>query len=264
MERNTVNANFLQFINELKLNKIVLTDKAFCESISILPQVLGDIKGNRRSVTIEIIQNTCIKYSVSSDIFFNTDNNYIINSVHENMQENMSGEIKNQNQLTQKKENNSMHTFMHTSMHTLSENRNELTQKKYAKEDIKGIPLIPIEAMAGFGVGDVDIREPLELYNVPDFKGVDFLIRVKGSSMYPKYSSGDVVACKYINSSQFLQWGKCYVLDTTQGALVKRIFQSTQDESIECRSDNKDYPPFVVPKIEIRAIALIIGVIRLE
>ena len=65
-----------------------------------------------------------------------------------------------------------------------------------------GIPLIPIDAVAGFngwdenGISELDCAR----YDVPDFAAVhaDFLIRVSGSSMYPKYSSGDILACRKI------------------------------------------------------------------
>ena len=51
----------------------------------------------------------------------------------------------------------------------------------------KGIPLIPVEAMAGYANGDVQVMEyELEdFYNIPDFenKGVKFLIRASGLSL---------------------------------------------------------------------------------
>lgn len=64
------------------------------------------------------------------------------------------------------------------------------------------IPLIPFEAMAGWLSVDnpgVNVKE-CEQYNVPEFanKGADYIIRVSGSSMYPKYSNGDLLACKKI------------------------------------------------------------------
>ncbi len=90
-----------------------------------------------------------------------------------------------------------------------------------------GIPLIPIDAMAGFGTGGVQVMDyDTQKYVVPEFTelNVDFMIRVKGSSMYPKYNSGDLVACKkLVLSDIFFQWNKVYVLDTDQGALIKRI-----------------------------------------
>jgi len=91
------------------------------------------------------------------------------------------------------------------------------------------------------------------------------LIRVSGNSMYPKYSNGDILACKPISDISFFQWGKAYVLDTDQGAIVKRLFEGKDDSSIECRSDNKEhYPAFQIPKLSIRNISIVVGVIRLD
>src|SRR5690606_16532969 len=134
----------------------------------------------------------------------------------------------------------------------------------------EGFPLIPIEAFGGIGNNagyaiDFDVIE--ERYVIPLFegKGVDFLIPVRGSSMYPKYSSGDVVACKFVSELLFIQWNKTYVLDTkTQGAMIKRLLESKDPEKIICRSDNKEYPDFEVPLKDIQNIALVVGVIRLE
>jgi phage repressor protein C with HTH and peptisase S24 domain len=132
-----------------------------------------------------------------------------------------------------------------------------------------GIPLIPVEAMAGMTNGDVQVTENdvLKRYIVPEFTelGVNFLIQAKGSSMQPKYNSGDMLACKKIKDITFFQWGKVYVLDTNQGALVKRLHPSKNEGFIECHSDNKDmYPPFEIQETDIRAIAIVVGVIRLE
>lgn len=132
-----------------------------------------------------------------------------------------------------------------------------------------GIPLIPIEAMAGFGSAEsvqVFENQITERYVIPEFTGkVDFFIRVYGSSMYPKYNSGDIVACKRIENLSFVQWNKTYVLDTTQGALVKRLIKSSTDGNIVCRSDNNAYSDFELSiDNDINAIALIVGVIRFE
>ena len=132
-----------------------------------------------------------------------------------------------------------------------------------------GIPLIPIDAVAGFngwdeaGVSELDCAH----YDVPDFAAAhaDFLIRVSGSSMYPKYSSGDILACRKIDEITFIQWGKIYVIDSRQGAMVKRLFPIEGDSAmLLCKSDNPNYPPFELPKEEIRSISIVVGAIRLE
>lgn len=137
-------------------------------------------------------------------------------------------------------------------------------------EERKGFPLIPIEAMAGYGKGDNQVMQydVSSGYNIPELegRGVEYLIRVSGSSMYPKYSNGDLLACKPLKDLSFFQWGKPYVLDTEQGAIVKRLFQcDDNNEFLECVSDNKVfYPSFKIPKASVRAVAIVVGVIRLE
>lgn len=135
---------------------------------------------------------------------------------------------------------------------------------------IKGSPLIPIDAVAGFGTGDNEgvSYEDCDHYVVPEFdkRGMEFLIRVSGSSMYPKYSNGDILACKKIHEITFFQWGKVYVIDSNQGALVKRIFEDPNNKNnIICVSDNKEnYPPFSMPKKDIRSLSIVLGVVRME
>ncbi|WP_410221895.1 helix-turn-helix domain-containing protein [Pedobacter sp.] len=131
------------------------------------------------------------------------------------------------------------------------------------------IPLIPIEAMAGYGNGEIQVNEAdiTEGYVIPDFdeKGVKYLIRVSGSSMYPKYSNGDLLGCKPITDLSFFQWGKCYVLDTDQGPLVKRIFEAPEPDMLLCVSENSErYPSFKIPRKSIYRTAIIVGVLRLE
>lgn len=142
---------------------------------------------------------------------------------------------------------------------------NNLVQESQAEF----IPLIPIEAMAGKGNnGSVQIlqKDIIGGYVIPEFtqRGVEYIIRVSGSSMYPKYSSGDLLGCKTVNDTSFFQWGKIYVLDTDQGPMVKRLFPTDKENILECRSDNKDYPPFPINKDSIYKIAIVIGVLRLE
>lgn len=128
--------------------------------------------------------------------------------------------------------------------------------------------MIPIEAMAGFGTGAVQVMDyDTEKYVVPEFTelNVDFMIRVKGSSMYPKYNSGDLVACKklFLNDV-FFQWNKVYVLDTEQGALIKRLKKGSDKEHLLIVSDNPSYEPFELHLSKVNAIAIVLGVIRLE
>lgn len=144
-------------------------------------------------------------------------------------------------------------------------NNNSTPVAKPAAEPQTGIPLIPISAMAGFGTGDMQVLEyECERFVIPTFHEAEFLIQVKGSSMYPKYSSGDIVACKKLPVDTFFQWNKVYVLDTVQGALIKRIKRANSEDNLLIVSDNPKYEPFELKRSEIRSVAIVIGVIRLE
>ena len=143
--------------------------------------------------------------------------------------------------------------------------RSDLPAAHPATEPGAGIPLIPINAMAGVFTGEQSVLElECERYVVPAFKDAEFLITVKGSSMIPKYYSGDIVACKRMPLDTFFQWNKVYVLDTEQGPLIKRVKKGATDETLSIFSDNPDYEPFELPRTKIYHIALVVGVIRLE
>ena len=133
----------------------------------------------------------------------------------------------------------------------------------------EGIPLIPLDAVAGFPAesgGGVRL-EDCERYVIPEFenKGANFLIRVSGDSMVPLYYSGDLLACRKITDIRFFQWGTVYVLETSQGVLVKRVQESADHaDSILCVSENSSvHHPFLLPRDDIRSLSTIVGLVRL-
>lgn len=128
----------------------------------------------------------------------------------------------------------------------------------------KTLPRIPYDAAAGSLTDMVEGVKEYECERIPvisAFPKYDFTIRVTGRSMEPYYFSGDEVACLRINESQFIQWGRVHVLDTTQGVVIKRIYEN--GDSIRCASFNPEYPDFNVPKEDIRSYNLVVGALRL-
>lgn len=93
------------------------------------------------------------------------------------------------------------------------------------------------------------------------FPNYTFTMRVTGESMVPQINPGDEVACLKIDEPTFLQWGRPHVLFTSQGVIVKKIFDA--GDGIRCVSINPDYPEFVIPKNEIYSYNLVVGLIRL-
>lgn len=132
--------------------------------------------------------------------------------------------------------------------------------------DGSGLPLIPVDAMAGTLQGEQEYNpHEVERYTVPGMRNADYLITVHGDSMQPKYYAGDIVACRNLSLNDiFFQWGRVYVLDTEQGALIKRVEQGKNDDTIMLVSDNERYKPFYISKVSIRHIALVVGHIHPE
>ena len=148
----------------------------------------------------------------------------------------------------------------------LKESEQKPTPAAPSREE-HSLPLIPFEAVAGPGDPVYEDERIEDYYTVSEFKDSDFLIRVKGDSMTPRYTGGDLLACKKIPITEvyFFQWNRCYVLLTrSQGAMVKRIQPSEKDGWIKCVSDNTKYAPFDVPMEDIVSVALVNGSISLE
>lgn len=130
-------------------------------------------------------------------------------------------------------------------------------------EDIETRPRIPFDAAAGTLTVGVDGVMPYQCEQMPvvrAFPRYDFTILVRGESMAPEYQSGDEVACLYVRESTYTQWGRVHVLDTTQGVVIKRIYD--RGDMVLCKSDNPRYEDFSIPKSEVFNVALVIGLIR--
>lgn len=157
-------------------------------------------------------------------------------------------------------------SYILTGEGTMFNNGSKLPVAHQTTNPKEGIPLIPLSAMAGVLTGEQTVLEyECERYVVPAFNGADFLIPVKGNSMSPTYMSGDIVACKRVPmNGLYFQWNKPYVLDTAQGPLIKRIKPGSDKQHVLIVSDNEQYDPFELPYSEIHAVAMVIGIIRLE
>lgn len=125
-------------------------------------------------------------------------------------------------------------------------------------------PRIPYTAAAGTLTSAVEGVTPDQCEQIPRitaFPNYDFTIIIKGNSMEPKYEGGDEVACKRIDNTSFIQWGKVHVLDTAQGIIIKRVYED--GDNIRCVSYNPEYPDFSISKEEIYSMSLIVGLLRM-
>lgn len=140
----------------------------------------------------------------------------------------------------------------------------DINEASYSDEKTDGVPLVPIEAMAGFFTGEILVNErDCERLNIPGLKA-DFVVSVSGDSMEPKYFSGDMVACQRVYLSDlFFQWGKVYVIDTNQGVLLKKVKKGSSPDCITLISENPEYDDIELPFSDIYHIALVKGLVRI-
>lgn len=128
------------------------------------------------------------------------------------------------------------------------------------------IPLIPASAFAGGVEGFAP--ETLSLRNcelvISPIEGAEYAIPITGDSMEPDYADGSIAYIKRINETAFIPWGHTVILDTENGAFIKRIFPDDQDERfIWAKSINTMYPPMHIPKRSIFRIFRVLGTSRI-
>jgi phage repressor protein C with HTH and peptisase S24 domain len=224
--KTSINSRFTQLINELyKGNK-----RAFAQAIDVSPTVIENVVGTRQGKpSYDVIDKICANANVSPEWL-----------------------------LTGKG------SMLRDSAIAVPKDNQERVAKALPSDE--GIPLIPLDAVAGYFSGNSTqvLDYECERYIVPSFIGAEFMIQVRGDSMLPKYSSGDIVACKHLPLDTFFQWNKVYVVDTEQSVLIKRVKQGRDDEHIKLVSDNEQYDPFEIHRSEIVSLAIVIGVIRFE
>lgn len=127
------------------------------------------------------------------------------------------------------------------------------------------VMVIPTGARAGTLA---DFSESVRDYDcekiVSPIRGADFAIQVTGDSMAPEYPSGCHIIIKKINEEAFVEWGKVYVLDTENGAVIKRIRRTDDPEVVECVSVNPAYQSFLVNTKHIRGWYRVLMVLALK
>lgn len=125
-------------------------------------------------------------------------------------------------------------------------------------------PHIPMSVAAGpTGVAIATISEAETEHRpiIPDLPPYDFTIGVMGESMIPVLSDGDTVACRRIQSINEIKLNRIYVIETTDGAVVKQILRIS-DNGVTLHSLNTAFPDYTITPSSIISISQIVGLIR--
>ena len=108
------------------------------------------------------------------------------------------------------------------------------------------------------GVHDYDCEKITSL-----IKGADYAMEVTGDSMSPEYPSGSRVLIKKVNPI-FIEWNEVYVLDTPNGAVIKRIRKTEDEGLVECVSINPAYQSYTIPRDFVRGWYRVLMVMALK
>ena len=131
---------------------------------------------------------------------------------------------------------------------------------------IVGVPYYDdIEATESMLSRNMETPEiPTFYINYEHFNDCTAYIPVFGSSMYPYYCSGEIVAVKRIFNIDVIQWGEAYLVVTNKDAnslrTIKLIFPHEEQDKIILRACNPDYiGDTIISKKDILSMFIIKG-----
>lgn len=158
-------------------------------------------------------------------------------------------------------------TFMKRIQRFAKDHDLEGVTQQTSEETTESVRLIPYEARGGTigdfvdGVKDYDCEKVIS-----PIKGADFAMEVTGDSMSPEFPSGSRVLIKKIDASPsgFVAWNEVYVLDTPNGAVIKRVRKTDDPAVVECVSVNPAYQSYTIPRDFIRGWYRVMMVMSLK
>lgn len=128
---------------------------------------------------------------------------------------------------------------------------------EYNKPVFGNVTYVPIKAQAGVLSDLFDNINKNECFtiNLPFFRDTNlYMVDVDGNSMNPTVSNGDYAVIKQETDSRKLKYGMPYMIDSTEGRVIKRIEQHQDDDLLLLKSDNDTYKPYAIDKNSILSI----------
>lgn len=128
-------------------------------------------------------------------------------------------------------------------------------------EKTKNVPYYDVDATAGnVTIFAEDSEEYIKEYiSVPAFQDCEMFINVSGSSMYPKYVSGELIALKKLTDFEVVAYGEAYLIVTREQRLLKYIKKSTYKNMWALHSEHKDYEPFDIHIAKVLHLYMVKG-----
>ena len=96
---------------------------------------------------------------------------------------------------------------------------------------------------------------------IRQFSKYNFTMLVNTDCMSPYINTGDVIACAEIGDT--IDYGHVYVVDTDGGALIKRVYQCEETDTVlNLISENPTYPDFLIDKKKVIEMYRVVGLLR--
>ena len=131
--------------------------------------------------------------------------------------------------------------------------------------DKKSIQIITVENVINFNNKNSNYKNNANRFVQSSFGSADFLVEIQKNTNSQKFAIGDYLACKKIDLKDvLLQWNNVYILDTLLGIWIKKIMKGKDENHLLILSENPAHDPFEIRVSEIKAIAVVLGVVKLE
>ena len=234
MTREHINTRALDAIAYLLSNGELHTKSSIANDLGISASKLSEILGERMKAGTEILAGLSSEYNISSQWLLTGEGDMIDSEI----QKCNTGDI----------------------------NLPSTEEFDYVNNDNEGkIPVVHELSYALLDPDDPSKVQADEYYYIKDFRNADFLMRLNGDYMSPKYKSGDLIACRNIKYSNFYQWGRIYAMLTChQGLIVGRVYEHINSVFIQVKPTNPNYPEWIVPVDEIAKVAIVVGAISID
>ncbi|WP_245586399.1 XRE family transcriptional regulator [Olivibacter sitiensis] len=115
-----------------------------------------------------------------------------------------------------------------------------------------------------FSQADIFQEAPEFYVNFRPFNDCNAYLPIYGDSMYPRFSSGEIIVIKEITNYDVIQWGEAYLVVTDERAnamaTVKLLFAHSDESKLTLRSSNPNYQgDIVINKSHISKLYIVKG-----
>lgn len=255
-----VNARFIAFYDELKSRKVIANQGQFATLLGVSGSLITEIKGNRSSPGLSILQNAVSKFPELNLSWLLTGKGTMFNeksSITPTAMPDDKGINKGDFSSTPTSESvlksNLVHPTFLKSVHPTVHPTRNLGLPMVVVTDAKGnenVVFVPVRARAGYliGYGDLDFIQELPTYRLPGLaEATHRAFEVEGHSMVPTLHAHDIVVGEWVESLDHIRDDRVYILVTKEGILVKRVLNRIEKHGfILAKSDtvhNRDQYP---------------------